>query len=60
MEDSKKEEFKKTFASVKHTMAIEGLIIPPAIEELIFKEAIGEITFEEFSKQLRDLANKDD
>ena len=41
-------------------MAIEGLIIPPAIEELIFKEAIGEITFEEFSKQLRDLANKDD
>lgn len=42
------ENLKKQFASVKNSLAVEGLIVTPEIEDLVLRKATGKITHDEF------------
>lgn len=50
--------FKKQFASVKNSLAIEGLIVTPEMENLVFRKTIGKITHDKFIREALLLANQ--
>lgn len=52
------ESFKKQFASVKNSLAVEGLIVTPEIEDLVFRKTTGKITHDEFIREALLLANQ--
>ena len=52
------ETFKKQFASVGNSMAVEGLIVTPEIEDLVFRKVTGKMTYDEFIREALLLANQ--
>ena len=52
------ESFKNQFASVKNSLAVEGLIVTPEIEDLVLRKATGKITHDEFMREALLIANQ--